>query len=198
MSNDIMRALDSNGLSVDASAIPGARCLGKFGRRDNIYDWSKAPREPYHPNYDGYQKAGNMRILEMPVSTSDTNRSTMLHGIINKLSALKGSSSLLSMLSLVRLFNVNPNPGFYISPWWSLSSSKRVIKAYYKKACEDGIAYLVGFFHPCDIIDPRNGEKNSLFEEYISRTVKEISELRGIHVAFTTLSKIASIFEKEN
>jgi len=197
MSNEIMRTLDSRGLLVDASAIPGTYCLGKFGNRDNIYDWSKASREPYHPRSNDYQRPGNMKILEMPISTCDTDRSTIMTGLINRLSAVKGSSALLSILPLVRRFDVNPNAGFYISPWWSLSVSKRIIRTYCKKACKDGVAYLIGFFHPCDIIDPKTGKKNALLEKCISTTIKEIQDLSNIDVNFTTLSKIASIFEEE-
>lgn len=198
MSNEIMRALDLSGLMVDTSAIPGAYCLGKFGKRDNIYDWYKASGEPYHPSFNDYQKPGNMKILEMPISTFDTGRSTMLAALINRLSAVKGSSSLLNILPLARMINVNPNAGFYISPWWSLSASRRIIEEYHRKTYEDGVAYLVGFFHPCDIIDPKSGKKNSLFEKCLSTTVEEIQKLSGIDITFTTLSRIARIFEKED
>lgn len=195
MSNEIMKVLDAKGLLVDASAIPGTYCPGKFGNRDNFYDWSGAFREPYHPSFDDYKSAGNMKILEMPISTCDIDRSN-LATIINRLSAVRGSSALLTMLPLVRMFNFSPNTGFYISPWWSLSTCKRIIRAYCKKACKDGVANLVGFFHPCDIIDPVSGKRNALLEKFISTVIDEIRKHRDIEVDFMTLSEIASIFEK--
>ena len=191
MSNEIMRTLDASGLLVDSSAIPGAFSSRKFGKRDNFYDWSRAPNEPYHPSYKDYQRPGNMNILEIPTSTCETNKSSVLTAIINRLSATKSNSLLTRLLPLVRRFNINPNVGFYISPWWSTSTNSKIIKAYCKKAYRDGTAFLVGVFHGCDILNPRTGKKNLLFENYLSKTIKEISSLRGIDVTFTTLSKMA-------
>jgi hypothetical protein len=197
MSNEIMRTLDAHGILIDASAIPETYCLGKFGQRDNIYDWSKASRKPYHPNHSDYQQAGNMKILEMPISTYRTSRSTWLATLVNRLSSVKGSSYMTTLLPLARKLNVNPSAAFYISPWWSLQTSKRIIAAYGEEAFQDGIAFLVGFLHPCDILDPQSGDKNLLFEKCVSTVIGEVLALRGIDIEFVTLSKMASIFEKK-
>lgn len=195
MSNEIMRALDASGLLVDSSAIPRTFSPGKFGKRDNFYDWSRAPNEPYHPSYEDYQKPGNMNILEIPTSTCETNKSSVLTAIINRLSATKSNSLLTRLLPLVRRLDINPHVGFYISPWWSLSTNSEIIKAYCKKAFRDGIAFLVGVFHACDILNPKTGKKNQLFENYLSKTIKEISSLRGVDVTFTTLSEMAKNYD---
>jgi hypothetical protein len=198
MSNEIMTTLDACGLLVDASAIPGTFSLGKFGNRDNIYDWSRTPNEPYHPSYEDYQSPGNMNILEVPISTYGSNKSRGLTGhIINRLSATRSRSSLTRLLPIVRRLDINPNFGFYISPWWSLSANSKIIKAYCKKAHRDGEAFLVGFFHACDIIDPRTGKKNLLFEKYLSKTIKEILSLSGIDVTFTKLAEIAKNYDTD-
>lgn len=69
MSNAIMNTLNSNGVLVDASAAPGHMSPGKFGKRDNIFDWSRASPTPYHPNTKDYQSSGDMEILELPISS---------------------------------------------------------------------------------------------------------------------------------
>ena len=188
MNNDIMRTLDASGVLVDSSAIPGTSCSGKFGKRDNVYDWSRAPRVPYHPSYDDYQALGNMKILEIPISTREAGKSNLFGALVNRFSEVK---SLVRVLPLARSLSLNPNPYLYISPWWSLSVNSQIIKAYHKKAMRNGTAFLVGSFHACDILDPRTGQKNVVFERYLSRIVKEISSLRGIEITFTTLSEMA-------
>jgi len=197
MSNEIMKTLEANGILADSSAIPGTCSLGKFGKRDNIYDWSRAPNRPYHPSHEDYQKPGNMNILEIPISTHETSKPTLLTSLTNKLSATRGSSLLLELVPLARMFNINPNYGFYVSPWWSLTPAIRTIKAYQTKALQDGIAYLVGFFHGHDILNPKTGEKNLIFEKYLSRIIKEILSLHGIEITFATLSEIAKKYERD-
>jgi hypothetical protein len=188
MSNEIMRTLDERGLLVDSSAIPGMFSSGKFGKRDNIYDWGRAPRSPYNPRYDDYQSPGNMRILEIPISTQEASRSNNFTRLVNRFSGMK---SLVKLLPLARRLNLTPNPFFQISPWWSLTGNSRIIKEYYEKAKRDGMAFLVGSFHPCDILDPMTGKKNLIFERYLTKIIEEISSLSGIDVIFTTLSKMA-------
>ena len=188
MSDEIMRALDERGLLVDSSAIPGMSSSGMYGKRDNIYDWVRAPRAPYHPSYDDYQSPGNMRILEMPISTQDASRSNNFTRLVNRFSGMK---NLVKLLPLTRRLNLNLNPWFKISPWWSSAGNSRIIKEYCEKTNRDGIAFLVGSFHACDILDPMTGKKNPIFERYITRIIEEISSLSGIDVIFTTLSEMA-------
>jgi hypothetical protein len=191
MSNAIMRTLDANGLLVDASAIPGTFSSGKFGKRDNIYDWSRVPEVPYHPSYEDYQSPGNMKILEIPISTQKSVKAKLYGAIINRISGMKGGSSLVNLLPLSYKLEINPNAGFYISPWWSLSTNMKIIRAYCTKAREEGTACLVGSFHACDIFDPRTGRKNVVFERYLSRVVEEIRLLGNENLQFMTLSEMA-------
>jgi len=188
MSDEIMRTLDERGLLVDSSAIPGMSSSGKFDERDNIYDWVRAPRAPYHPSYDDYQSPGNMKILEIPISTQSASRSNNFTRFVNRFSGMK---SLVKLLPLARRLNLNPNPFFQISPWWSLAGNRRIINEYYKKTNRDGMAFLVASFHPCDILNPITGKKNLIFEGYLTKVIEEISSLSGIDVIFTTLSEMA-------
>ena len=75
MSNAIMNTLNSNGILADASATPGQISSGKFGYRDNIFDWSRTPATAYHPNTNDYQSPGDMPILELPISSIGSNLS---------------------------------------------------------------------------------------------------------------------------
>lgn len=188
MSSEIMRTLDANGLLVDASAIPGTFSSGKFGKRDNIYDWSRTPTIPYHPSSNDYQSPGNMKILEMPLSTLTSNKSNKFADLVNRLS---GKKVLIKLVPIARRLNLTPHRHFYITPWWSSSVYSRIIKAYSKKAIVDGMTFLVGYFHGCDILDPKTGKKNLIFEQYLSSIIEEISSLSGIDVTFATLSEIA-------
>lgn len=188
MSNEIMRTLDANGLLVDASAIPKTSCSGKFGKRDNIYDWSRAPTIPYHPSSNDYQSPGNMKILEIPISTLETNKCKIFANIVNRLPRMR---KLAKLLPLARGFNLSPHNHFYVSPHWSSSVFSKIIEAYCKKAYTNRTAFLVGTFHACDILDPITGKKNAILERYLSETIEKISSLSGIDVVFTTLSEIA-------
>ncbi|MGD8546017.1 MAG: hypothetical protein PVH12_07565, partial [Candidatus Bathyarchaeota archaeon] len=161
MSNEIMRALESNDLLVDSSAIPETSSSGKFGERDNIYNWSRAPNIPYYPSHDDYQSLGNMKILEIPISILETNKSRIFANLVNRLSGLR---SLAKLLPLARRLSLNPHQSFYITPWWSSALYSQIIQLYCQKAHTNGIAFLVGAFHACDILDPTTGEKNVIFE----------------------------------
>lgn len=195
MSNEIMRTLEACSLLVDSSAIPGTYSKGKFDGRDNIYDWSRAPHVPYHPSHDDYQSSGNMQILEIPVSTPEANKANIFSGLVNKVSGIK---SLAKLIPLARRFGLTPNSCFCISPWWSLSVNIGIIKACSKKSIRNKVGFLVGCFHACDILDPKTGQKNLIFERYLSKVIHEISSIRGIDVKFTTLSEMARNYDVAN
>jgi hypothetical protein len=198
MSNEIMRTLDANGLTVDASAIPKNCSLGKFEKRDNIYDWSRAPTTPYNPSPTDYQSPGNMEILEAPISSLASNNSNnprMLSKIVTKLSNQK---SLAILLPLARRLNFTPHNNLYITPWWSSSVYNKIISTYCKKAHNEGMAFLIGTFHPCDIFDPKTGNKNIIFEKYIAEVLNTISSLEGIKVNFMNLSEIAKRIKEKS
>lgn len=187
MSNEIVRTLDANGLLADATAIPGTISLGKFGRRDNMFDWSRASNNPYHPSSNDYQRPGNMKILETPISTLVSSNAKILGELVN---AFSGKNVLFKLVPIARRLNLTPHSYFYITPWWSSSICSRIIRACSKKAVADGVTFLIGYFHACDILDPRTGKKNLVLERYISSAIKEILSINGIDIKFTTLSEL--------
>lgn len=196
MSNGIMEILDQSGVMVDASAIPGNHCRGKFGGRDNFYEWRGAPQEPYHPSHQDYRCLGEMNLLEVPISTL-SSPSKKWGKFVNILSNFK-ISRMLAHLSPLTKRAINPNFFFYISPWWSASIISRIVDRYVKKARENGEAFLVGFFHSSDILDPKKGCENSFFKQNINRVIEIVSASKGINVKFLTLSQVARQIRNSN
>jgi hypothetical protein len=131
-----------------------------------------------------------MKILEIPISTLEEERSTWFTRVVSTFSGNRTGSSFARLLPLARLLNLNPNRGFYISPWWSLSKSLNILRSYFRKTRENDV-FLAGYFHACDIVNPRTGKKNSIFEKQISRVITDVLAFDGIQVAFTTLSEMA-------
>jgi len=131
----------------------------------------------------------------MPISTLETNKSNTFANLVNKLS---GMQRLTKLLPLARRLNLTPHNDFYVSPWWSISTYNKIIEAYYKKAVKDGVAFLVGWFHACDIINPTTGDRNTVFEQYLSRIIEKIASFGGIDVTFATLSEMAKKYISMN
>lgn len=193
MSNEIMEILDTWNVMVDASAIPGNHCDGKYDNRDNFYDWLNAPQDPYHPCVQDYRSEGKRRIIEMPVATLQPVGVHSFSSVANWLSNLRGSSLTTRFLPhLSRWFDIAPNPFFYISPWWSVSAIDAIMNSYVKKARRDGTAFLVGFFHSSDILDPHTGRENTFFKRNVNRVCHRILKAKGIDVKFLTLLQAAN------
>jgi len=200
MSNEIMEALDQNGIMTDASAIPGDYCKGKFGGRDNFYDWRDTPQEPYHPSHRDYKTPGGMNILEVPISTLNTSKQR-LGNFVDLLSNSKTNHVLRYLSALTRRI-FNPNSFFYISPWWSASIIHRIMDICVKKAKENTIASLIGFFHPSAIFEEtaeNEKEHGKVFFKFLVGGPVEITATYPAGVIGTTLEnlKAAAKGEKE-
>lgn len=63
-SNEIMDWL-SDKFIIDSSAMPG--CVRKDSFRN--YDWETTKQSPYFPNREDYRTPGDLKILEIPIST---------------------------------------------------------------------------------------------------------------------------------
>jgi len=188
MSNEIMRTLNSKGIIAEASANPGVISSGKFGNRDNIFDWSRAPATPYHPSVNDYQVPGNMTILEMPISSLSSKKRSFFGKLVGKLS---GEKLLFKLVDVASLLNFTPHRSLYITPWWSSSVYYKIIKKYGNRTREEGTSLLIGTFHPCDILNPKTGTKNLIFAKCISNILEAILSLDGVNVTFMTLSEMA-------
>ena len=62
----LLNQLDALGITVDFSALPGCIAWHRFGHDRICVDWSRCPKEPYHPSEDDYQRPGRLNILEIP------------------------------------------------------------------------------------------------------------------------------------
>ena len=192
MSNAIMRTLNSNGVIAEASATPRLLSKGKFNNRDNIFDWSRTPATPYHPSISDYQSSGNMGILETPIASITSNKSSTFGKMVNSLS---GKKALFNLVRVAKLLQLTPHQSFSITPWWSSSVYKKIIREYSKKAHEQGFSFLIGTFHPCDILDLKTGSKNIVFETCISNILKDLSYVEDLDVIFVTLSDMVKEIE---
>lgn len=190
MSDRIMSVLEKFNISVDASAIPGNYCSGKFGCRDNLYDWRSAPTHPYHPSVSSYLEKGNSKILEVPITTLPSGNIT--NSILNRLSNNKIGSLIKSILPITKkLPSFNPNNYFYISPYWSGESLKKFFRHLSYKNNENP-SFLVGFFHSADIIDPRTCKENIDFMKSIHSVIMSIKSIKDVDIKFLTLNDVAS------
>lgn len=201
MSNYIINELNKNNILVDSSAIPQNYCLGKYGKRDNIYDWRKSPLEPYNPSFNNYQTYGSLKIVEMPIAVPKSNRKYIFKSFLNNLSTTTKSYSLQPLLLIGKKFLthfVNPNPFFYISPWWSTDIIEKIINSYVVKAKRSGIAFLNGFFHASDIFNPINGKVNFQFIRNIIKVIDHIFSFNDVKIHFSTLSRACTRAKKNN
>ena len=64
-----------------------------------------------------------------------------------------------------------------------------------RRARKEEVSFLVGTFHPCDILDPRTGGKNFVFEKCISNILEELCSLEEVNVNFITLSSMVKKIE---
>jgi hypothetical protein len=70
--NDVtIRRLDSLGVRVDFSALPGHVIPWTVEGQRFVVDWRRCPRVPYHPSAADYQRSGeaSLRLLEVPIAS---------------------------------------------------------------------------------------------------------------------------------
>lgn len=66
-----LRALDALGIGLDFSALPGHLVWWTVEGQEVVVDWRRAPRAPYHPSADDYQRPGAapLTLLEVPIAS---------------------------------------------------------------------------------------------------------------------------------
>jgi hypothetical protein len=181
MSNEVMMELERSGIKVDATALPGVMSLGQNRGRDNVYDWSKAPSFPYHPSSKDYRQPGEMKILEVPITTFNQSIVFKSESFI---SPILSQSSVLARLAW-RASQKLPfaGPGYlHISPWWNFDVKISLLEKQIRKSSLSHIL-ITGYFHPCDIINPISGE----FDLTI------ISRIRNLVSNLQSFAKVVSV-----
>jgi peptidoglycan/xylan/chitin deacetylase (PgdA/CDA1 family) len=66
LTGQILKILEKNGIRYDSSVVPGLREVFKDGTERCNH--TGAPAEPYFPSYQDHTKAGDSRILEIPIN----------------------------------------------------------------------------------------------------------------------------------
>lgn len=203
MSNEITRALEEEGVLVDATCQPGYKSDGMYNGRDNIVDWSKSGDVLYHPNRNDYQLPGQMRLLEAPISSIPEEERMLFKGssldkLINSRLHILMKPLLPSISLLLGSFHISAHNVFYISPKWSVSTIKRIIDLYVEKANANQDSFLVGYFHPSDILEPKKGTINRNFAGKIEGIMKYLTlQRQKVAPKFITLSEIANIYNSK-
>lgn len=204
MSNEIMRALEEEGILVDASCEPGYKCDSMYSGRDNIVDWSRAGEGLYHPDRNDCQLPGGMKLLEVPISSVPEEKRMLFKGSsLDKLINSKLHTIIKPLLPLVSTlfenFHFSAHNVFYISPSWSTSIIKRIIDLYADKAKANQDSFLVGFFHPSDILEPKKGTVNRNFAGKVEEIIKYLTlQRQKVALNFITLSEIIRICDNIN
>jgi hypothetical protein len=211
MSNSIMKSLEEGGILYDCSAVPYYYNQGMFGYRNNILDWEGVNGKPYNPSYQDYKKIGNMRIIECPISSLGKERKIfsyhhhlkipkrldgMLFNFTSKFISLKLTEK------FVKAFDISPHTTFTISPYWSISTIRKIVDRYVKIAQIEGVAILNGYFHPCDIFNPKNSKVgiNEEFKQKIEMILEYITmqEKKGVKVIPKTISGAVKSYYSKN
>lgn len=203
MSNSIMNALNNSGIKYDNSAVPNYSCSGMYCGRDNIMDWKRVHDKAYHPSHSDYQCAGDMKIIEIPISSLGKKSLFFSDSKINSVTG-KGSLFLLEKAMAIRDrvmggFNLSPHTIFMISPFWSNSNLRKIVDKKVSEAKNNGSSLLVGYFHPADILDPKSGGINRGFTEKLTDILSYINSSNSeVEVIPLTLSDAMGKFEDEH
>ncbi|MCK4492136.1 MAG: hypothetical protein KAU03_05905, partial [Candidatus Altiarchaeales archaeon] len=172
MSNSIMNTLNSFGIKYDNTALPYYSSNGMYGGRDNIMDWKRVDDKPYHPSCSDYQCEGDMKIMEIPISSLERKSfffsNPRINGFTDKRSLPFIERTMSIKNRIMGSFNLSPHTNFIISPFWSNSNLRKIVDKKVLEAKNNGSSLLVGCFHPADMLDPRDGKINRVFIEKLS------------------------------
>jgi hypothetical protein len=118
--NRTFGALDTLGIGVDLSAIPGFRTFtGRPPTRsENLFDWHSTPRTPYRPSHQDYRRPArpgeaSHRLLEVPSFVSTSRLWAMIGGI--QLTRKTGDFAQLwyALRRPTYCINVTARPGYF-------------------------------------------------------------------------------------
>lgn len=129
--NVLLQRLDALGIQVDFSALPGHIGWQRSGDETVVVDWSRCPRVPYHPSVDDYQRAGALRLLEVPIAQFTNSSFGIATRVLWRLR--HGNRSLTGLRHKTRMLT---------QPWSGLP-----------EAAPSTTAVWAFFFHPEDLHD---------------------------------------------
>jgi hypothetical protein len=118
--NDTFEALESLGIAVDLSAIPGLRTFIRKPpiRAENLFDWRETPREPYRPSRADHRRPPRgaepaRRLLEVPCFVA----SSVPWGLVASVQLARKTGTLAPLWDAVRkptyCINVTAHPALF-------------------------------------------------------------------------------------
>ena len=183
--NLTMKTLSSLGIKADFSALPGAKSPGYLENGlsfQNRFDWSRTNAQPYHPNENDYQSIGNLKILEIPLTTYRVGGLTVFFYTIK-----------LALISYLR-FDFSYFPSFRVTVPLFLANLKK--KEDLEKACElqgkNEKHYMTMYLHPDVFLD---ANKRVVFENFILRLVSKAEE-NGTKISFRDAPRLYEFISK--
>ena len=204
MSNSVMQQLEADGVQYDATCIPGMRSNLMYGQRDNLYDWSRAPTAPFHPSSEDYQTAGDMNILEIPLTSYSMRQDAVEPRTVfpKWMKAVSGSRRLTNVGATVTEFPLlSPkrslmlrNQFLIFSAWRNNKGLTELLRSKVRETRRNEWAYLLGYFHPCELMNPLSGKLNSTFLRNFRASLREIMGLQahGVEVIPVTIKEFGS------
>jgi len=203
MSNSVMQQLEDDGVRYDATCIPGMQSQLMYGQRDNFYDWSRAPTSPFHPSYEDYQAAGKMKILEIPLTSYVKEPGTKSGNVfpkwmravarVRRLTNVGATMTEFPFLASKRSLMLR-NQFLIFSAWRNNTGMSNLLASKVQEARSRGWAYILGYFHPCEMMNPLSGKLNSAFLENFAASLNEIATIRkhGVDLVPVTISEFGS------
>ncbi|MFH2021424.1 MAG: hypothetical protein ABIJ34_08490 [archaeon] len=192
MSNAIMASLQKEGIKYDCSAVPDYYSEGFYNKRDNIIDWRECPRVPYHPSAADYKQKGDMNIVEIPVSTNG-KKGFIYNNKVTKIANIIPQSIRNSLLpvagKMLEKMGCTMHSNFVISSSWNINGALKIVTSPTNKD-----TLLVGYFHPCEILDTKSGKHNL---SYFSKIEELLKHLVKLNYQPMTVSQVVSSMEAE-
>ena len=108
---ETMERLESLGIQIDFSAIPGHLVWWSVDGERIVVDWRRCPTVPYHPSRADYQRPGDapLRLLEVPITSFRASAAGMARRAVWRL--LHGEWSLTGLAAKTRMMTeVWPSP----------------------------------------------------------------------------------------
>jgi hypothetical protein len=182
-SNTSMKTLSELGIEADFSALPGAKAPGRLidGRSlQDRYDWSRTKPLPYHPDERDYQSAGDLRILEIPLTTYE------LSGIGEFLYTLKLA------LSSYRRLDFSYSPSFRRTAPLILPDLARIqdLKSFCEKLILRNRDYIAIYLHPNELLD---APAKTVFENFVFQ-LASIAEDRRLELSFADARDLFNLY----
>jgi hypothetical protein len=188
--NHTVSALDSLGIKVDFSGIPGLRIApkGHDNRKANFFDWRVTPNHPYTPSQVDYRRAcrsgeSSYKLLEAPNFVSDSLFWGLFGGAVLAKKMKDPRQIIQSITRPTYWIGITAKP-FFFAP--VLAQAKRTLRRHDK-------LYFVSYFHPDELLDKSSALYSLDNMKSNIRELLKLSDDSDTKVLFLRASDIRSI-----